>query len=168
MPLNFSSIISGTTVYLDANTLVYHFSQHATFGPACTDLLERIENKDLNGVTSAGELSDTAQRLMTIEAPVLYGWPHQGMTRRLRNHPDKVQQLSKFRQALVDLDVIGLRRVPITAQLVSQAADISLQTGLLSNDALIVAVMRDQGLTHLASHDTDFDRVPGLTRYGPI
>ena len=32
---------------------------------------------------------------------------------------------------------------------------------------LIVAVMQRQGLTNLASHDTDFDRVLGLTRYGP-
>jgi predicted nucleic acid-binding protein len=38
---------------------------------------------------------------------------------------------------------------------------------LLSNDALIVAVMRAQGLTNVASHDADFDRVPGITRYGP-
>ena len=39
--------------------------------------------------------------------------------------------------------------------------------GLLSNDALIVAVMQANGLTRLASHDADFDRVPGLTRYAP-
>jgi predicted nucleic acid-binding protein len=24
------------------------------------------------------------------------------------------------------------------------------------------------GLTNLASHDGDFDRVPGITRYGPV
>jgi predicted nucleic acid-binding protein len=47
------------------------------------------------------------------------------------------------------------------------AAALSQQTGLLSNDALIVAVMQNHGLTNLASNDTDFDRVPGLTRYAP-
>ena len=39
---------------------------------------------------------------------------------------------------------------------------------LLSGDALIVAVMQANGLSHLASHDADFDRVSGLTRYAPI
>jgi predicted nucleic acid-binding protein len=34
-------------------------------------------------------------------------------------------------------------------------------------DALIVAVMQRHGLVVLASHDADFDRVPGLTRYAP-
>jgi predicted nucleic acid-binding protein len=45
---------------------------------------------------------------------------------------------------------------------------VSRQTGLLSNDALIVAVMRANGLTKLASEDADFDRVPGITRYAPV
>ncbi len=41
------------------------------------------------------------------------------------------------------------------------------QHALLSGDALVVAVMHERGFTHLASHDADFDRVPGLTRYAP-
>jgi len=51
--------------------------------------------------------------------------------------------------------------------LVSAAAAISQQHGLLSGDALVVAVMREHGIVNLASHDADFDRVPGLTRYAP-
>ena len=31
----------------------------------------------------------------------------------------------------------------------------------------IAAVMQGYGLTHLASNDTDFDRVLGITRYAP-
>ena len=48
---------------------------------------------------------------------------------------------------------------------VSAAAVVSRPTGLLGGDALVVAVMRQHGLTHPASHDADFDRVPALTRY---
>jgi predicted nucleic acid-binding protein len=55
----------------------------------------------------------------------------------------------------------------IAPHLVARAAAISQQFELLSDDALVVAVMQEHGLTHLASHDADFDRVPGLTRYGP-
>jgi hypothetical protein len=40
--------------------------------------------------------------------------------------------------------------------------------GILSNDAILIAVMQANGLTNLASHDADFDRVPGLTRYAPV
>jgi predicted nucleic acid-binding protein len=58
--------------------------------------------------------------------------------------------------------------VTIAPALIASAAAVSQQTGLLSNDALIVAVMRANGLTALASNDADFDRVPGLTRYAPV
>ncbi|MCI0335213.1 MAG: type II toxin-antitoxin system VapC family toxin [Planctomycetes bacterium] len=51
--------------------------------------------------------------------------------------------------------------------LVLAAADLSRQHGLLTNDALVVAVMHAHGLTDLASNDADFDRVPGLMRYAP-
>jgi predicted nucleic acid-binding protein len=56
----------------------------------------------------------------------------------------------------------------VPANLIATAAALSQQYGLLSNDALIVAVMQANGLSRLAGHDADFDRVPGLTRYAPV
>jgi predicted nucleic acid-binding protein len=44
---------------------------------------------------------------------------------------------------------------------------LSRQIGLLSNDALIAAVMRADELNKLASGNADFDGVSGLTRYTP-
>jgi len=40
-------------------------------------------------------------------------------------------------------------------------------TGLLTNDAVTVALMQAHGLSKIATSDTDFDRVPGTTRYAP-
>ena len=49
----------------------------------------------------------------------------------------------------------------------ARTAVLCQQFDLLTNDALIVAVMQHHGLTNTASHDADFDRVPGITRYAP-
>jgi hypothetical protein len=35
-------------------------------------------------------------------------------------------------------------------------------------DALTVALMQANVVTRIASHDSDFDRVPGITRYAPV
>lgn len=51
--------------------------------------------------------------------------------------------------------------------MLATAAALSQRIGLLTNDALIVAAMQGQALSKIASNDTDFDRVPGLTRYAP-
>ena len=37
----FTDLTAGAPVFLDANTLLYHFTADANYGAACTDLLER-------------------------------------------------------------------------------------------------------------------------------
>ncbi len=57
----FSDIVAGAAVFVDANTFVYHFIADKTFGPACTALLDRIENQDIQGFTSSpGKAATTA------------------------------------------------------------------------------------------------------------
>ena len=51
--MSFASVPSGTPLFLDANTLVYHFANDPKYGPACTQLIKRVELHDLSGFTSA-------------------------------------------------------------------------------------------------------------------
>jgi predicted nucleic acid-binding protein len=162
-----TDLVDGESVFLDANILVYHFAPHPTFGPACNDLVRRVENQALLGYTSTAVLSDVAHHLMTFEAAAVFGWTSK-VVGRLRQDPTAVMQLSKFHQSIAKVPQLGIRILTIPEALVESAALLSLQTGLLSDDALIVALMRQHGLTKLASHDADFDRVPGLTRYAPV
>jgi predicted nucleic acid-binding protein len=159
---------SGASVFVDADILVYHFQPHLAFGPACTDLLERIEHQDLVGFTSTAVLSEMAHRLMTLEACALWGWPFAGIAQRLRQHPAQARGLTRFRQAIQEVPQYRIQVLTIAAGLIDAAAALSQQTGLLHNDALIVAVIQANGLTNLASNDADFDRVPGLTRFAPV
>jgi len=63
--------------------------------------------------------------------------------------------------------LLAIQVLPVSLPLVEAATLLSEQYELLTGDALIVAVMQNHGLSNLASHDADFDRVPGLTRYAP-
>jgi predicted nucleic acid-binding protein len=90
-----------------------------------------------------------------------------GIAARLRKHPGEVQKLTAFRQAIQEVPQYGLQILTIPPALIDAVAAVSQQTGLLSNDALIVAVMQANAISKLASTDADFDRVPGLTRYEP-
>ncbi len=66
--MTFASIPPGTALFLDANTLIYHFTNDAKYGAACTQLLKRVEFQQLPGFTSAHVLGDVTHRLMTLEA----------------------------------------------------------------------------------------------------
>jgi predicted nucleic acid-binding protein len=164
----FTDLPVGAAVFLDANTLVYHFSQHQRYGATCTDLLERIARQELAGHSSIAVLGEVAHRLMALEAIGRFGWPNAGIANRLRRHPAEVQQLMRFRQAIDEIPLFGIQVHPISFALLATALGLCQAHGLLTNDALIVALMQANSWTNLASEDDDFDRVPGISRYAPI
>jgi predicted nucleic acid-binding protein len=165
--MKLSVLPGGSRVFLDANVFVYAFSAEPTFGRACVDFLERIEQKEIEGVFSASLLSEVAHRLMTLEACQSFGWPYAGIARQLRRHPKDVSTLSRFRHILDEIMALDIVVLPVSAYDVIAAADLSLQHGLLSGDALIVSLMRSHSIVHLASNDADFDRIPGILRCSP-
>jgi predicted nucleic acid-binding protein len=166
--MTFADVPANTAIFLDANVFVYNFGPDPLLGPPSRSLLKRIELGELQGYVSTHELSNVAHRLMTLEACQIYGWPYAGIAQRLRNHPAEIAQLHGFRNALNTIDAIGIHILPVHGQSILSACDLSLQYGLLSGDALVVAMMQTNGLTHLASNDADFDRVPGIIRFGPV
>ena len=164
----FAEIAAGTNVFLDANTFIYYFIAQPQFGAACTAILERIEHHDIIGWTSAHILAEVSHRLMTIEACSRFGWPYQNIASRLRTRPQDVQQLVGFRDAPVQIGRLPLKSIAVTSHHVLKATQVSQQDGLLTNDALLIAIMQDQGLVCLASNEADLDRLKGMTRYAPV
>jgi hypothetical protein len=50
--MTFADLLASDAVFLDANTLIYHFTLEPQYGPACSHLLQRIENQEIPGFTS--------------------------------------------------------------------------------------------------------------------
>jgi predicted nucleic acid-binding protein len=165
--MSFASIASGESVFVDANPFIYHFASNVVYGPACTQLLERIARQDVVGFTSAHVLTNVAHRLMTIEAMARNGWPEAGIASRLKKHRAEIANLSRHRLAIDEIAAFGVQVIPITQAMVVAATVLSQQHQLLSGDALVIVAMQSHGLAIIASEDDDFDGIPGITRYEP-
>jgi predicted nucleic acid-binding protein len=167
--MNFNQIPGNAWVFIDANILVYHFTPHPRFGAECRQLMENIYKwQHFHAYTSTQVLVELAHQLMVMEAVQQFGWPLKRITDRLRKYPAEIQKLTQFRQAIDEVPRLGIEVLPVERHLPPLAAALSQLHGLLTNDALILATMQDQTITHLASADADFDRVPGITRYAPV
>ena len=166
--MTFDDLVSPADVFVDANTFIYHFTSGPKWGAACTRLLERIEFQEHRGFLSTHVLADVVHRLMTTEAMDRLGWPATRLASRLRQHHAEIPNLTIYLQALTKIAQIGIQVLPILGLHVHQAAQLSRAHELLTGDALVVAVMQANGLTNLASLDTDFDRVSGITRYATL
>jgi predicted nucleic acid-binding protein len=165
--MTFLDLVAGDAVFLDANTFVYHFAPDPRWGASCGQLLQRIQNQEIAGYTSAAILGEVAHRLMTVEARSRHGWTSGKVVPRLKHNPHIVQTLTNSEAAIASIVGSRVHIFPVDSSLVVAAAAVGRQTGLLTNDALMAVVMQANGLTRLASNDADFDRVPGLTRYAP-
>ena len=152
------------TIFLDANCLVYHFT--GTY-ISCALLLERAHRREVRVVTSAAILAEVHHRLMVLEVAQRLERPPRNIPSFLKSHPEAIRSLQLCEWAFNQLHAFRIRVLPLTCRLVLEAQRISHEFGLLTNDAIVVATMRAHRLVHLASNDTDFTQVPGITLWRP-
>jgi predicted nucleic acid-binding protein len=134
---------------------------------ACTAFLQQVEAGVLHGSTSVVTLAEVAHRLMLLEAISTFGLVPRTAVRHLKEHPALVTQLAQYRLATEAITAFNVTVVPVTPGHLQTAQQLCVQHGLLTNDALLVAVMQTLGFTDLASNDPELTRVPGLTVWQP-
>jgi predicted nucleic acid-binding protein len=139
--MTFADLQRGESIFIDASTLIYHFTNHPRFGAACTALVERIELKEIQGFTTSHCLADIAHRVMTIEAMGRLGWPVSRLAARLKKHHGETPKLSLYQPATTKVAQLGIQVLVVNGALVLDATKVSERFELLTGDALIVATM---------------------------
>ena len=164
-----SDIEDGTNIFIDANIFVYHFSANSRFNLSCTDFLERIEKGKIHGITSASVVYEVAHRIMMEEAILtLPDLKAKDIIKYLKTHADTVKNLLMNRQIPNKIVAIGVEIIPIDIRGIEKSQQMKAQYGVLSNDALVLQVMKDFNILLLASNDSDFEKVDFITLYKPI
>ncbi len=98
-----------------------------------------------------------AQRLVTAKAAV----------RKLGETPQLVKQLIQYQEDVSKIPQMNITVLNLTLNILTASAEVRKAEGLLTNDSFIVASMREQGLTKLATANGDFDRVGRIEVYKP-
>src|SRR5262245_23821097 len=87
--------------------------------------------------------------------------------KKLGETPDLVKQLTQYQDDVNKISQMNLTILALTAELVQTSAEVRTREGLLTNDSFVVACMRSQGLSKLATANGDFDHVSELEVYKP-
>lgn len=157
----------GSRCFVDANILYYHFVETPPVSDPCSGFLQRTVAGDITACVSAAVLAEAIHKIMLAEAAARFGLQRPNLVNWLGNHRDRIRELTEFRAAAEQLATWPLVLLPTDSTVLAQAAATSQQHALLTNDALIVALMRIHGLTHLVTNDNDFNSIPGLTVWKP-
>lgn len=164
MPLD---IPDGAECFVDANILHYALVPTFETSSSCLSFLDRAVEGLISLSVSAQTLCDVLHKVMTSEVAEITGRNRAGIVGYLKKHPNIIKQLVKYPQTVSRLDIVPMRVLSVDQSLVDSVPQIAQTHSLLTNDAMIVALMRRNGLTHLVTNDDDFDRVPGITVWKP-
>lgn len=162
--MTLADLRNGDSVFIDANIFIYHFGGRS---PECKAVLERCARRELFGYTSAPILAEVLHRLMVAEAIVKGLVTTKTAVRKLGETPTLVKQLTQYQEDVNKIPQMNLIILALTSEIVQISAEVRKTEGLLTNDSLVVACMRSQGITKVATADGDFDKVGSIEVYKP-
>jgi predicted nucleic acid-binding protein len=153
----------GSNLLIDANIFVYGLTAKSS---QCKTFLERCSSEELSGIALFESVCNATHQFMKAEA-IQKGYCYGQALKFLAQHPEVLRRLSDYWINTQRLLALNLLFIPLDGGMVTEAQVERKAAGLLTNDSLIVAAMREYGIAHLASNDRTFDRVAGITVYAP-
>lgn len=162
--MNLTKIPADEFVLLDANILIYALQQQSR---QCIELLRRCAEEQVIGYIADNILAEVLHTLMIAEARDNNWIAGANPARQLSEQPKRVMALHRYEGLLRDILNMGLRMESLQREDFISALVVQRQSGLLTNDALLVAMAYRLRIKAIASADQAFKRVQGITVYSP-
>ncbi|MDP2302480.1 MAG: type II toxin-antitoxin system VapC family toxin [Ignavibacteria bacterium] len=162
--MNLLNIPAEQPVIIDANIFIYA-NQKAS--AQCVKLLERCANNEVFGILPSHILAEVMHVLMLAEAKDIGIIKGSNPARQLTENPQKVKSLNRYESLVRDLLAIGLQLEPLQREDFITAMSLQRQYGLLTNDALFMAIATRLRVTAIVSADAVFGNVQGIIHYSP-
>ena len=168
MTKTFRDLPNQAAVLLDANVVISALTPQSRFHGSCARLLERGARRELALHLAIHVAAEIIHRVMVLELLAQGTFTHAAdAVQHLKQHPQAIQQLSRYTTVLRDLNQARVNILPLTYQDLHASRQYRETYGLLTNDSLIVAVMRRERITYLATNDADFRRIPNIAIRNP-
>ena len=158
------SIRPGAWAAIDTNVLIYANQGRSS---ECVDLLKRCAAGELQGVVPAPMAAELVHALMLIEARENNWIERANPARSLAERPDLVRRLTRYEIQTREFLGIGLRVEPVSAGDILEALRVQKETGLLTNDALLLAVARRLNCEAVATADKWIAGAAGFNVHAP-
>jgi predicted nucleic acid-binding protein len=129
-------------VFIDTNVLLAYLLEGDKFQKDAENLLFKIQK---GGVKAEGSV------MSLLEISYI-----------LKKHRKSNNEIAKTMHAILSIE--NMKFLPITSDLVREAADFTDIYGLNLSDAIILATAMRLSLKEIISEDSDFDKVPIIKR----
>lgn len=171
MSPSLASYIAGESIFVDANIFLFHAFGDERYGAAATAFLTRIENQEVEALTSSLVIDEVLFKILVQEAaahlskPTIWNikWAMRDADFRRMVYAPVLQ----YKTYLEGLTFLGLNVVEVTGAQMFDGVEIGASEGLLITDAAHLAVMRSLNIHHLATDDEDMRNIYGIVVCSP-
>ena len=149
------------SIFVDSNIFIYVSQSEPIYGRACIDFLERVEYMEIKAITTPVVLNEVSYKLLIAKAGELLD-----TDRFWKIHEElKDQKFIKTCYGIVEgfreyiSTLCGMRVEDVRVDDFNRSVDLGSEFGLITTDSYHVAVMERLGIKHIATNDSDFERV---------
>jgi len=162
--MNLLQVPAGQPIIIDANILIY---ANQLTSNQCVKLLERCSQNKVFGILPVHILAEVMHILILAEARDLGLVKGANPAKQLNENPQKVRALYRYESLIRDLLAIGLQLEPLQREDFLISMNLQREYGLLTNDALFIAVALRLRITSVISADSAFKNIQGIIQYSP-
>jgi predicted nucleic acid-binding protein len=165
MGLNLNRLPSGTRIFIDSNIFLYIFLRHPRWGKSCQKFIQRTEEMDIQGMVDEFVYNEVMHKLMvTAIVNQLHCSPAKAIA-FVKNTPELLKEFPALQEAGEMLRTMNVK--VISGPFFPESFALMQEYHLLITDAVHIAAMNKEKITHIASNDKDFSRIPGLSVWKP-
>jgi predicted nucleic acid-binding protein len=165
MGLNLDQVPSGTRIFIDSNIFLYIFLKHPKMGKSCQEFIKRTEEGDIQGIVDDFVYNEVMHKLMVTAIVNRFHCSPQKAIAHIKNTPEILKEFPTLWEAGEMLWAMNVN--VIIGPFFPDSFALMQEHHLLITDAVHVAAMNKEKVTHIASNDKDFSRVPWLSVWKP-
>lgn len=163
------SDFKGSSIFIDANIFIYH-AVESKYSESVTQFLEKIENWEIEAYTSPGVIDEASYILLINKGLDLLNSKNPRKVRNaIESNRDFAENCYSIIQKFIGYikSIEALKILEITGEDAFHIADYGKAYLLHPKDSLHLAVMKRYKINDIASNDSDFNRVEGITVWKP-
>ena len=154
--MKLAEIKVGSEIFVDSNIFIYHFTG---VSDECSDFLGRCERRELIAMTSVNVILEVLHRLMMVEAVRKNLVKSPNIVKKLSKAPQKLKRLNEYFVNTEKIQDMGVAIKPLIFKTILRSHVVRLASGLMVNDSVIIASMKQEGVKLLATNDKAFEKV---------
>ena len=155
-------------ILIDTNIIIYAALAHNIFGDPSKRLLKRVEMGEIYGFIPTIVVNEVLHRFMIAELIENgIGRNVRDVIHKIKKEPGILNSLSKTWVDIAYLYQINCSIISEKEHTFTRSLNIAREYNLLAKDAYIAAFAYTYNISHIASNDIDFMRIPWLTLWRP-